>query len=132
MLTLQYIPYRELEPLSSELRIRKLLDIVRKERIIILEGRLTQDEETQLIQATMESIDNSFKGIEIATIEGESEFGMLRKLASTLLFRGHFGVTLIGPASIIKEIKKDPRKIELFTRETTTKKRNKASAKKTK
>ena len=63
MLTLQYLPYSELAKLDSEKRIKKLLDIVRKERIILMEGRLKKEEETQLIQATMASIDDAFKGI---------------------------------------------------------------------
>ncbi len=130
MLTLQYIPHCEIESLNSELRIRKLLDIVRKERIIILEGRLTGDEEARLIQATMESIDDSFKGIEIGTIEGENGSGILRKVVANIFFKGRSGITIIGPASIVKEIKKDPRKIELLTTEKATKKRTKVAGKK--
>src|SRR3989344_893756 len=67
MLTLQYLPYSEIEYLDSEKRVKKLLDIVRKERIILLEGKLRREEEALLIKSTMEVIDEIFKGIEIAT-----------------------------------------------------------------
>ncbi len=121
MLTLQYLPYSELSKLDSEKRIKKLLDIVRKERIILMEGRLKKEEETQLIQATMASIDDTFKGIEIAGIEANEESSFAWRFMTNLFFGDRTGMTIIGPATIVKEIKKDPRKIELLMQESRKK-----------
>ena len=122
MLTIQFIPYHEIEVLSEFRRIKKLLDLVKEDKIILLEGRLRKHEETDLIRGTMEEIDDKFKGIEIAVVNPEEsrDATMLQKikggLASAML-GNRIGFTIIGPATVIKEIKKDPNKIQLLTRE---------------
>ena len=120
-LTLQFIPYTEIENLSSLGRIRKLLNIVKGNQIVLLEGRLRKDEETELIKTTMEEINESFKGIELAVIYPESEHMAIgRKIRyqfASMLLGDRQGLTIVGPATIIKEIKKDPNKIQLFTKE---------------
>ncbi len=120
MLTLQYMPYGEIEALASEARIGKILEIVKKNRILLLEGRLKREEETELIKQTMEAIDDSFKGVEIGTIdpaakESAAFFEKIKKSVVNMLIGNRLGLTIIGPASIVKEIKQDPEKIQVFT-----------------
>ncbi len=121
MLTLQFVPYSDIEDLSFEERIKKILNIVKDEKIIVMEGRLKKSEEAELIKATMERINSKFKGIEISVIYPERGGATLgKKLRSSLaemLLGERQGLTVIGPASLIKEIKKDPDKIQLFTAE---------------
>ncbi len=130
MLTLQFVPYTEIEYLSSVGRIRKLLNITKENRIVLLQGRLRKDEETELIKATMEEIDKDFKGIELSVIypdKKESDFfRKIKRNFVSMLLGDRQGLTIIGPASVVREIKKDPDKIQLFTEEDTkTKKRRK-------
>jgi hypothetical protein len=119
MVTLQIVPYSEIEDLSSVGRIRKLLNIILENKIVLLQGRLKKDEEKELIKATMEEINQEFTGIELTTIEsevmGSTKAGKLKKFFADLLLGDRLGMTVIGPASIVKEIKKDPSKIEVFT-----------------
>ncbi len=132
-LTLQFVPYVEIESLSSIGRIRKLLNAVKEDKIVLLEGRLKKDEETELIKTTMEEINSDFKGIELAVIYPESNnVAALRKIKQgfiKILLGDRQGLTILGPASIVKEIKKDPNKIQLFTSDMKTKK-SKAKPKK--
>ena len=117
-LTLQFVPYNEIGKLDSNSKIKKILKVVKDNKIVLLEGKLKSEEEAMLIQRTMEQIDRNFKGIEIATIEGKDEkdfIAVLKKNLVRALLGDKFGLTIIGPASIVKEIKKDPNKIELFT-----------------
>ncbi|MBW2970887.1 DUF2073 domain-containing protein [Candidatus Woesearchaeota archaeon] len=122
MLTLQFVPYAEIEQLSSKKRIRKLLDIAKKNRIVILEGRLRKSEEAELIQITMEQINSKFKGIELAVVYPEStESGFVSKVKTNManiLLGNRQGLTVIGPATLVTEIVKDPEKIQLFTKES--------------
>ncbi len=121
MLTLQFVPYSDIEDLSLDGRIKKILGIVKDEKIIVMEGRLRKSEEVELIKATMERINPKFRGIEISVIYPEKRGGTLgKRLKSNLaemLLGERQGITVIGPASLIKEIKKDPDKIQLFTAE---------------
>jgi len=121
MLTLQFIPHHEIEKLGSEARIEKLLEGVKKNEIVLLEGRLESEEETQLIEKTMEDISSSFKGVELCTIypnkrkSRKLDVGSLIKDSLTKMILGNKeGMTIIGPANIVKEIKRDPKKIQLF------------------
>ena len=45
MITLQFVPYEEVEELTSNERIKKLLTLVKDEKIVVLEGRLRKEEE---------------------------------------------------------------------------------------
>lgn len=121
MVTLQFIPYNEIESLSSAKRIQKLLSIVKDEKIVLLQGRLKKSEETDLIEITMEEINDKFKGIELSVIYPQKNYKSFlekcRKGLYDFILGDRSGMTIIGPATIVKEIKKDPNKIELFTKE---------------
>lgn len=118
MLTLQFIPYFEIEQLTSQERIKKLIKLVKQEKIVLLEGRLEQEEEADLIRKTMEAISEKFKGIELSVIYPDARdsdfFNKLKQSILNIILGNRQGMTIIGPASIIKEIKQDPDKIQLF------------------
>ena len=68
MVTFQFIPFHDIESLSSAKRVNKLLNIVKDNRIVLMEGRLKKQEEADLIEITMEEISPKFKGIELSVI----------------------------------------------------------------
>ena len=77
------------------------------------------EEETRLIENTMTLIGNlkGFQGVEISTLSGEDNQGLFEKVRhniARILVGEQDAITLIGPASVIKEIKKDPKKIEFM------------------
>jgi len=118
-LTLSFMPYFEIAKLESSERIKKILDIILKGRIVILQGRLAVTEETGLIQATMALVGRikGFKGVEIAIINPSSNQAIFDKIKSGIanaLVGQRDSLTIIGPATMVKEIKKDPSKIELM------------------
>ena len=119
-LTIQFIPYSEIVKLTGTQRIRKLLEILLKNKLIILQGRLEPEEETRLIEDTMIMVGKikGFKGIELAAISpNPNEKSMLDKLKygiASALVGNTDSLTIIGPASIVKEMKKDPRKLEVI------------------
>ena len=123
MLTLQYIPHTEIGHLTSREKINKILKVVKNEKIVLMEGRLKSQEEADLIEQTMEQISRSFQGIEICTIypdkkENTQFLTKMKLMFVNMLLGKSQGITIIGPASIVKEIKRNPNKIELLTRST--------------
>ena len=75
--TINFLPYSEILGLDSARRIKKILDIVLENSILILQGRLKPEEETRLIGDTMAMVGHlkNFKGIELAVISGnEGDF----------------------------------------------------------
>ncbi|MFH1641529.1 MAG: DUF2073 domain-containing protein [Nanoarchaeota archaeon] len=125
MLTLHFIPYNEIEDLGSARRVKKIIDIVKENKIVLLEGKLKKEEETDLIAITMEEITAKFKGVELAVINPKKKdqpfFRTLKTDFVNLLLGDRQGFTIIGPANIVKDIKKDPDKIELFTKDVKKK-----------
>ncbi len=126
MVTLQFIPYTEIAELSSVGRIRKLLNIAKKNKIVLLQGQLSKEEETELIKTTMEEINKEFKGIELAVIDpSQSEslegFAKVKNDFFSMILGNRSGFTVIGPANIVKSIKKNPNKIELLTKNKKSK-----------
>ncbi|MBS3151896.1 DUF2073 domain-containing protein [Candidatus Woesearchaeota archaeon] len=120
MLTLQYVPHHEFVSLDMDEKIRRILKSVKDGKILLIEGRLDHIEESELIKRTMQIINKTFKGIEIASIDYEFKGDFLDKLKKDIahfLLRKRSGLTIVGPATIVKEIRKDPSKIELLTME---------------
>ena len=118
--SIQFLPYSEIRDLNSNERIRKILGIVLGNNILILQGKLKSEEEIRLIGDTMAMIGHvkDFKGIELAVISGNVEKNLVDKMRTEIvkvLSRGDLGaITIIGPATIVKEIKRNPKKIELL------------------
>jgi hypothetical protein len=118
--SIQFLPYTEIKGLDSDERIRKILGIILSNNILILQGRLTANEEARLIGDTMAMIGHlkDFKGIELAVISGNGREGVWEKITKSIanvLAGGDFSaITIIGPATIVKEMKRNPKKIELL------------------
>jgi len=117
---LQVLPFSEVRGLSIPERVKKILKLVLGNKVVILNGRLRAEEEARLIEDTMALIDHikGFRGIELAVIEPNlKDEGFLVKMkyefAKTLIGESNV-ITVIGPATVIKEIKRDPRKVELL------------------
>lgn len=118
--SLRFIPFTEIENLGSSERIKKILDIVLENRIVIIQGRLKSEEETRLIEDTMVMIGRikGFKGIELAVLQPNSNnlsiISRVKHNLANALVSSHDALTIIGPASIVREIRKDPKKAEVF------------------
>jgi len=119
VLTFQFIPWEEVNELDSDKKVQKLLRIVKQDKIVVMEGQLASSEEAMLIEETMNLINSKFKGVEIGIIGPQSnkETELIKIIKSNLIniiLGNRRGLTIIGPANIVKEIKKDPNKLQLF------------------
>ena len=118
--SIQFLPYSEIRELNSDERIRKILNIIFGNNILILQGKLKVEEESRLIGDTMAMIGHvkNFKGIELAVISGNGEGSVFMKfkknLANVLTGADLGAITIIGPATVVKDIKRNPKKIELL------------------
>jgi hypothetical protein len=118
-LTIHFMPYSEIAKEDTMSRIKKLMGLILENKIIILQGRLKPEEETKLIETTMTLIGNlkGFQGVEISTLSGDADqntFDKVRHNIARILVGEQDAITLIGPATFVKEIKRDPKKIELM------------------
>ena len=103
-ISVNLVSRHKLEELSSTQKLKFILNEVQKGKILVLEHGLTPMEQTSLIEQTMKEIkQDTFIGIEM---EGYSEdkptfiqkfLGMIKKPR----------MTMIGPADLLKTIRKD-------------------------
>jgi hypothetical protein len=118
--SVQFLPYSQIKHLNGGERMKKILNIVLGNNILFLQGRLKPDEETRLIGDTMAMAGHlkGFKGVELAVISNHEQLNLLEKTKKRIvdvLAGGDLdALTIIGPATVIKEIKRDPKKIELL------------------
>lgn len=126
MISFQYLPYREYSGLDTDQKFKKIFSIVKKNKIVLMQGRLKAEEEAKLIEETMTQITKRFSGISFCTIQpnqqkngkpDEAKLPMILKDAFYNLFlKKRDTLTIIGPANIVREIRKNPNRIDLFTK----------------
>lgn len=119
-LRIHVMQYGEVKNMGIAERVKKILGLVLGNKIVIFHGRLRAEEEARLIEDTMAMVDHvkNFKGIELAVIEPDmSDESLLVKMKYGIAKRlvgDSSALTVVGPASLIKEIRKDPKKIEVM------------------
>ncbi len=118
--SLHIMPFSQIKELTITERVKELLNLVLGNKVVILQGKLRPEEEIRLIEDTMAMVDHlkGFSGIELAVIDphaGNSSvlFKLKRGIAKSLI-GDNTTLTVVGPASIVKEIKKDPKKLEIY------------------
>lgn len=95
--------------LSSAEKLAYIINEVKRGRILVLEAGLTPTEQAALIERTMKEINHdSFIGIEIGGYEPEKASFFHRMLGVSRKPR----MTVIGPAHLLRLIKKDDSRIE--------------------
>ena len=120
-ITIRFITYSEISRLNSQDRIKKILDIILENKIIVLQGRLESVEETSLIQSTMALAGRvkGFKGVELAVLNPDNDQSVLEKFRFGLakaIVGNTSSLTIIGPATVVKQIKIDPSRLEFMSK----------------
>ena len=119
-LTIHFMPYSEIAREDTIGRVKKLMSVVLDNKVVILQGKLTAEEEAKLIENSMMLIGNvkNFQGVEIAAISGEGDdrglFDRIRYNIARILVGEQDAITIIGPASVVKDITKNPKKMEMM------------------
>ncbi|MFO7872332.1 MAG: DUF2073 domain-containing protein [Candidatus Undinarchaeales archaeon] len=110
---MEFITMNSIEGDTVDEKIDEILDKVKDGKIIIINEALKTDEEAHLVTATMEGIREDFSGVEFCSLESKknplySKFAnLVERFTKVKLSRP--GITFIGPAEIIREIKRgDP------------------------
>jgi len=111
---IEFVSSKTLKQMTAAKKIAMVLESVKKNCILVLEEPLSLDEERQLIRETMKIISKSFPGIEISSLSPEEKD--FRTAIIGLLGGKTSGLTVVGPANLVKEMKKDPNKLRVLTK----------------
>lgn len=106
------ISTQKLNELTTPEKIKFILDEVKNGTVLVLERGLSPVEEVQLIEKTMSEIDNeTFIGIEIERYaDSDIKKSWLSRIFKRTLRTSR--MTVIGPALLLKTIRKDSKVIE--------------------
>jgi hypothetical protein len=125
-LKLDFVSSASLSGKDPEKRIDFILNKVKDGTILVIDGVLKPEEEMNLIRETMRRVDDGFPGIEVCSLKRPSNFlntlidkfmdqkENLQRIFGTLVGKESIatnlrtGITFIGPAKLIKKIKKNP------------------------
>lgn len=130
---MDFVSSETLSDKSHEKRISFILNKVSDGSILVTDGVLKPEEEMELIKETMRRVDDGFPGIEVCSLKRQTkglQLLMERFTDQTEKFQSfvssltgkpavktsmHTGLTLIGPARLIKKIKKNPNSFSVLT-----------------
>lgn len=119
-LSIDFIPMEILAKSPLDDRVNLILDKIKNKKIVVLNSRFDPRDEAVLIKRTMESVNRNFTGVEICSLSSSELMGdntWLARLKETMvnfMTGGKSGITVIGPAKIVREIKREPDRISLF------------------
>lgn len=113
----QILSYNMIQEFGQDKKVDKILEIVKKGDVVLIEGRLSNDEETVLMSKALRNVSGKFSGVEIAFLDDSKSNSVIDKLKNNvlkLIAGNRFGLTAIGPSKVIKEIKMNPNKLEIL------------------
>ncbi len=122
-ISISFLPLEKFHSMKVSNKVDLIIEKSKKKEILIIEGLLSPSEEMELIKKTMANISKLFRGIEIESLSVEELQGGHKTLSNKIkskmldyLMGRKRGVTVIGPATLVKEIKKNPESISLKTK----------------
>lgn len=131
-LKMDFVSSATLEEKTRDKRVKFILSKVKDGSILVTDAVFHPEEEIYLIKETMRRVDDGFPGIEVCSLKKQTRgFQFLVERFSDQRERiGRFfanlagrvpqksnlktGITLIGPAKVIKRIKKNPNSFSVF------------------
>ena len=103
--------------LETSKKIDKIYSMVKSGNLVVLEGRLTTEEEMMLTSKSLKHVSDKFSGIDIAFLNAKNEGNRFERLKFKLamyLLRYEIGITVIGPSKKVKELKMNPDQIDIL------------------
>lgn len=95
-----------------------LMKDLRDKTLVLIDAKLSPDEEALLIEETMKRIDTGFSGIELSSFDFmEQDASGFRKIKNAIIEKvvgKKRGMTIIGPAKVVRKIKKNPEEVLLY------------------
>jgi len=111
-LKIHFLPHEEVDPAHLSI----LLSRLGENTLLIVDARLTPQQEAHLIKESLRLVSNEFSGIEFGTLHlGSRKMGIKEKGIEML--SGHRrGLTLIGSSRLIHRMEHHPRLLQLYLR----------------
>jgi hypothetical protein len=108
--TIEFLSRDKLASDDFEEKLDIVLEKVRDNSVLVLEESWTPDEKRELIQNSMEEVDDDFPGVEFMGLDsGENRFDQLRNLFYEKVLNEKYrkGLTIVGNSRVMEKIKEE-------------------------
>ena len=114
-LKIKFMPYEKFSKGSMD----EFIESIKEDTIVLIDAKLTAEQEADIIKETMMKVSQKFPGIEMSSIElsnheNLNNFGKIKNAFVEAIIGKKRGMTLIGPAKIVHKIKKTPEELLLY------------------
>lgn len=116
--TIEFLSREKLSQHGFEDKIETVLEKVQDNSVLVLEESWTPEEKRELIQSSMENVDEEFPGIEFMGLEsGPSKVHKAKRvLLETILNQERRGITIVGNARVMEKIKEERDTVSFLAR----------------
>jgi len=108
--TIEFMSGEKLSGKGFQDKLELVLDKVTDNSVLVLDETWTPEEKRQLIQSSMEKVDEDFPGVEFLGLEsGESRFQKARNLFYEKILNEPYrqGMTIVGNSRVMEKIKEE-------------------------
>jgi len=115
-LKIKFVPYEKFKREG----FKSFMKDLQEQTIVLIDAKLSADEEATIIEETMKKISGKFTGIELNSLEiasGSSvnNLDRVRNMVIERMSGKKRGLTIIGPSKVVREIRKNPEELLLYT-----------------
>jgi hypothetical protein len=105
MIKIKLMPYEKIKD-----DFNKVFRALQNNAIVLIDGKLSPEEEAFVIEDTMRRFSEKFSGIELSSLSSPemTNFDKVKNLIAEKLTGRRRGFTIIGPANVVRKIKKNP------------------------
>ena len=113
-LKIRFVPYEKFKRNGKKSLLRDL----QENTILLIDAKISPEEEAYIIEETMKKVSERFSGVEMSSVElgekAENVLGMVKNALLERVLGKKRGMTIIGPAKIVRKIKKNPEELLLY------------------
>lgn len=115
---IEFIGKQKLEDTGFDEKLEMILGEVRDGKILVLEESLQPQEKRQLIESSMEAVDDEFPGIEFSSLENPGDFfdKLVDNLFSLVGRQRKKGLTIVGNSNVMEKVKEERESVSLIAK----------------
>lgn len=108
--TIEFLSRDRLAENEFEDKLDIVIDKVKNNAVLVLEESWTPDEKRQLIQNSLEEVDEDFPGVEFMGLEtGNTKLHKAKRMLLNALMKDEYrrGLTIVGNSRVMEKIKEE-------------------------
>jgi len=112
---IKFMPYE----VFRKRKLSQIFNELKDSTILLIDAKLSAQEEAKIIEETMKKVSGKFSGIELSSLEmhdGDmaTHFDKIKNILLETITGKKRGMTIMGPAKIVRKIEKDPEDLLLY------------------